>query len=189
MVRPKAVGKAKRINITSKQKVFGISSKTILDSFRHQFDNSHKYARLYVVPDKERPRVVIKANTHSGSQILFEVKTYNNNLQFEPVGVFDEGFGHRLIRDKSLRGKGLGSKALASERALKRAKGRPQAAVKTDQKSTLMLLLKNGYKINKAASAGAMVATGIRTEKELIEFLKKKREADPILEEFRLEKP
>jgi hypothetical protein len=181
--------KARRINVKSNKSIFGKTPIDILESFNHYFNNSHKYVRIYTVPKGNTQRVIIKANTKDNSQILFEVKTYKNNIMFEPMGVFDENFSHRLIRDKSLRNKGLGTKALKSERALKRATKKNQAQITTNQKSLMLLLLKKGYKINKTTSAKAMRYTRTKNEKELIEYLKKIKDPDPIIMEFKFEKP
>ncbi len=187
MVRPKSVGKAKRINITSKRKVFGRSPKELVAEFRNQLISGTN-VRIYSVPGTNE-RFVLQSVSMGGTQDLFEVRTRGNAITFNHVGRFTGGFTHREITDATLKGKGLGTRTLKSERALARAKGHPQSPITTNQRSTLLLLLKNGYRINRAASAEAIKATGVKSEKALADFLKKKGTFDHIIEEFRLEKP
>ncbi len=161
--------KARRILPSSKQRVFGLPPKQVLEKFSAEFPN-HKNQRLYLIPG-EKESAVIKAILPS-KQLLFNVKHSSGNLEFHPAGAFNHGFTHREVFGAP-RGVGLGRAALRTELAIARKKGLKHHNVNSPHKSSTLMFLKEGYKIDPATNKQAMAATGIRTERELIEFLTK----------------
>ncbi len=163
--------KVKRVLPSSKQRVFGLPPKQVLEKFSREYPN-HKNQRLYLLPGKEES-AVIKAVLPS-KQLIFNVKqTQGKELEFHPAGAFNAGFTHREVFGIGTpRGAGIGRAALRTELAIARKHGQDQHIVNSQQKSSTLLFLKEGYKIDPTTNRQAMAVTGIRTEKQLIEFLK-----------------
>ena len=168
----------------SKRKIHGFSLRKIEKLYKEYFKAEHGAWRLtnirfYEVPGNP-PRFVIKGIARSGYQYLNEILFRNGKPSFTQVGEFFDDFSHREITLESLKGKGLGSAVMKSYLAMQRRKGKPVLNHSASTKSTLLLFLRNGFKIKWDASTRINIhiisqRTGIKikNEEDLIKALKK----------------
>lgn len=156
------------------EKIFGHQLEKIIELFINERRILTKPIRLYKTSDG---RYLLHAIYPMGSQDFFEVKKNNSGIMFESVGKFHADFWYRKIEDESLVGKGLGKKALKVYLAHQRQDKVKKVRINTTAKSTLLLLLKNGFQLEwhpefPHDKEKLLKNFGTINEKELIEKLK-----------------
>lgn len=171
--------KAKRLNPKAAdiaaRKVLGKPASEAFSFMKGMFPDTP--FRMYKIEGRA-PRYVALMRLPS-KQMLFEItRTSQGEFtigdaknELTPVGTFSLGFNHREITDPTLRGRGLGSKALRIDMAHARKGGFSVNHGVTQRKSTALLYLKNGFRVDVKASAEALNAFGVRTQAELLAYL------------------
>jgi hypothetical protein len=165
----------KRIaGLRSGERIFGLTPYGVRKLFQKamRVRSPVKIFRIYKV-SKDKLRYIVHVMRPDG-QYFYEIhNSVNSGISFENVGRFFGPFDSREIKDESLRGKGLGTKALKSYTAQLRSEGGKRSSLVSSVKSALLMLLKKGYKIDrkKVSLPISLLGRKVRNEKELMELL------------------
>ncbi|MDO8627874.1 MAG: hypothetical protein Q7K42_05390 [Candidatus Diapherotrites archaeon] len=168
---------------TSAERIFGISPKELIELFRTKIgkhlEGTKYYPKIIRIRKTDDGRYIMHSIEKSGRQDLYEVVKYKDGIQFDRVGEFSETFTNREIYDLTLQGKGLGSNALEIFMKLQRMKKLDTVTISSGKKSTLLMLLKNGFKLLPVEDDFGKVTRrilesfGIINEQELVAYLQK----------------
>jgi len=160
----------KVIKVQKKEVVLGFPLQKARFQLRELFNQAPGAITFFRVPLK-RERVLAIHHSITGHQLVYELKKSQGGLKAILVGEFTSNFGHRIVKDPSLRRRGIASNLFDIEKIRKSAKNLKRNLL-SYHKSTTLFLLSQGYVFDAAKNKLATQELGIKSTKDLIRFLK-----------------
>jgi hypothetical protein len=159
----------KIVKIQKQERVLGLAQRKAKVELREMFNQVPGLIKFFRIPLK-RERIIAVHHTSTGHQLIYELKKSPTGLRAILVGEFTSDFGHRIVKDPTLRRRGIASALLDVEK-VKRSTQTLKKSILSYHKSTTLFLLKQGYVFDTTKNRLAEHELGIKSTKDLIRFL------------------